>query len=144
MPQHLNMTAKTIDNFLQFTIFIQCMSVKVTLKINKKYRWIRFTLSHMLFQPYSNSYSTLSTVSKYTQKLQKIQSQQNNERNGITNTSRVRSLIKSQCSGFSTSTTPHGYRRPRTLRPRTSITVFDPTTANGTASYDTNTRHRHG
>ena len=69
------MTAKTIDNFLQFTIFIQCMSVKVTLKIHKKYRWIRFTLSHMLFQPYSNSYSTLLTVSKYTQKLQKIKSQ---------------------------------------------------------------------
>ena len=61
------MTAKTIDNFLQFTIFIQCMSVKVTLKIHKKYRWIRFTLSHMLYQPYSNSINSVKIYSKTTE-----------------------------------------------------------------------------
>jgi len=49
----------------------------------------------------------------------------------------ARSLMKSQCSGFSTSTTPHGYMRPLTRRDLTSITVFDPITANGTAACDT-------
>jgi len=49
------------------------------------------------------------------------------------------SLMKSQCSGFSTSTTPHGYMRPLTRRDLTSITVFDPITANGTASCFTQT-----
>ena len=44
--------------------------------------------------------------------------------------------MKSQCSGFSTSTTPHGYIRPRTLRPLTSMIWFDPTTANGIAVYE--------
>ena len=51
----------------------------------------------------------------------------------------VRSLMKSQCSGFSTSTTPHGYMRPLTRLDLTSITVFDPITANGTAACNTKT-----
>ena len=45
----------------------------------------------------------------------------------------VLSLMKSQCSGFSTSTTPHGYILPLIFLPRISIVVLDPTTANGTA-----------
>lgn len=52
-----------------------------------------------------------------------------------THISIVRSLMKSQWSGFSTSTTPQGYSRPRTFRPRTSNNVFAPQTANGTASF---------
>lgn len=49
--------------------------------------------------------------------------------------SMVLSLMKSQWSGFSTSTTPHGYIRPLTFLPLTSITVLAPITAKGTASY---------
>ncbi len=48
-----------------------------------------------------------------------------------THTSIVRSLRKSLCSGFSTSTTPHGYRRPRIFFPFTSISWLEPITANG-------------
>lgn len=48
--------------------------------------------------------------------------------------SMVLSLMKSQWSGFSTSTTPHGYIRPLTFLPLTSITVLAPITAKGTAS----------
>ena len=43
----------------------------------------------------------------------------------------VRSLRKSLCSGFSTSTTPQGYSRPLTFFPLASICWLDPTTANG-------------
>ena len=43
----------------------------------------------------------------------------------------VRNLTKSLCSWFSTSTTPHGYKRPLTFLPRTSIDWHEPTTANG-------------
>lgn len=49
--------------------------------------------------------------------------------------SMVRSLRKSLCSGFSTSTTPHGYRRPRTFFPLASICWLEPTTANGILVY---------
>ena len=43
-----------------------------------------------------------------------------------------RSLTKSQCSSLSTSTTPHGYSRPRTSRPSGVFTSWsEPTTANG-------------
>ena len=41
------------------------------------------------------------------------------------------SLTKSQWSLFSTSTTPHGYSRPRTLFPLTSSSVLLPTIENG-------------
>ena len=51
-----------------------------------------------------------------------------------THISMVRSLRKSQCSGFSTSTTPQGYRRPRTDFPLTSIICVLPTMANGMLS----------
>lgn len=43
----------------------------------------------------------------------------------------MRSLRKSLCSGFSTSTTPHGYKRPRIFFPFTSISWLEPITANG-------------
>lgn len=48
-----------------------------------------------------------------------------------THTSMVRSLRKSLCSGFSTSTTPHGYKRPRIFFPFTSISWLEPITAKG-------------
>lgn len=49
----------------------------------------------------------------------------------VTHISMVRSFRKSLCSGFSTSTTPQGYRRPLTFFPLASICWLDPTTANG-------------
>lgn len=49
----------------------------------------------------------------------------------VTHISIVRSFRKSLCSGFSTSTTPQGYRRPLTFFPLASICWLDPTTANG-------------
>ena len=43
-------------------------------------------------------------------------------------------VTKSQCSIFSTSTTPQGYIRPRTFLLLTSTIAFDPTTAKGMVS----------
>lgn len=48
-----------------------------------------------------------------------------------TYTSMVRNFRKSLCSGFSTSTTPQGYRRPLIFFPFTSISWLEPMTANG-------------
>lgn len=53
-----------------------------------------------------------------------------------TYTSMVRSLRKSLCSGFSTSTTPQGYRRPRIFFPFTSISWLEPITAKGMLAWN--------
>lgn len=50
----------------------------------------------------------------------------------------VRSLRKSLCSGFSTSTTPQGYRRPRIFFPFTSISWLEPITAKGMLAWNRN------
>ena len=55
-------------------------------------------------------------------------------KSNLTHMSIVLILMKSQCSGFSTSTTPQGYSLPLILLPRTSISWLEPTTAKGTAA----------
>ena len=77
-----------------------------------------------------------TTISKLT--LQHTQAHMNLKQ--ATYMSMVLSLMKSQWSGFSTSTTPQGYIRPLTLRPFTSMIELAPTTAKGTAFCKHNTQ----